>query len=128
MHYNPLPGLMVLICWCHCHYLQQEKKKRGYNQSAVLCTGMADVLQLPVDAHTVHRLSATETQTRKTRIERWGNMEGKFELVNPAAIVSKHVLLVDDVITTGATLEACGHALLQAEGVQLSIATLAYTV
>ena len=106
----------------------EREKKRGYNQSAVLCTGIADILQLPVEAHAVHRLSATETQTHKTRIERWGNMKSKFELVNPAAIAGKHVLLVDDVITTGATLEACGHALLQTEGVQVSIATLAYTV
>jgi predicted amidophosphoribosyltransferase len=55
-------------------------------------------------------------------------MEGKFEVIKPAAIAGKHVLLIDDVVTTGATLEACGHALLKAGGVKLSIATLAYTV
>ncbi len=106
----------------------ERLKKRGYNQSAVLCNGIADIMQIPVNTSAVMRLSATETQTRKTRIERWQNMEGKFELINPAAIAGKHVLLVDDVVTTGATLEACGHELLKADGVKLSIATLAYTV
>lgn len=105
-----------------------RQKKRGYNQSAVLCNGMAAVLQLPVNQHAVLRLSATETQTHKNRIERWMNMEGKFELADPAAITGKHLLLVDDVVTTGATLEACGHELLKAGAVTLSIATLAYTV
>jgi len=106
----------------------ERQRKRGYNQSAVLCQGMAGVLQVPVAADAVRRLSATETQTHKTRIERWKNMEGKFELLNPKAIAGKHILLVDDVVTTGATLEACGHELLKAEGIKLSIATLAYTV
>jgi ComF family protein len=106
----------------------ERQKKRGYNQSAVLCHGIASIMQLPVTIDTVVRLSATETQTRKTRIERWKNMEGKFELVRPAALAGKHVLLVDDVVTTGATLEACGHELLKAAGIKLSIATLAHTV
>ncbi len=105
-----------------------RQKKRGYNQSAVLCNGMAGILRLPVNENAVLRLSATETQTHKNRIERWMNMEGKFELSNPAVIAGKHLLLVDDVVTTGATLEACGHELLKAGGVTLSIATLAYTV
>jgi len=105
-----------------------RQKKRGYNQSAVLCNGMAAMMQVPVTTSAVTRLSATETQTRKTRLDRWKNMEGKFELTDPASIAGKHVLLVDDVVTTGATLEACGHELLKAAGVKLSIATLAYTV
>lgn len=105
-----------------------RQKKRGYNQATVLCNGMAGILQLPVNTHAVLRRTATETQTRKNRIERWMNMEGKFELADTAAIAGKHILLVDDVVTTGATLEACGHALLAAGGVTLSIATLAYTV
>jgi ComF family protein len=105
-----------------------RQKKRGYNQSEVLCAGIAGILQLPLLNDAVMRLTATETQTRKNRIERWTNMEGKFELVKPAAVTGKHVLLVDDVITTGATLEACGQEILKAAGVKLSIATLAYTV
>ncbi|MEO6315782.1 MAG: phosphoribosyltransferase family protein [Chitinophagaceae bacterium] len=106
----------------------ERQKKRGYNQSEVLCNGMASVMKIPVNNTAVVRLSATETQTNKTRIERWKNMDGKFELLQPAAIAGKHVLLVDDVVTTGATLEACGHELLSAGEVKLGIATLAYTV
>ncbi len=107
---------------------QQRERKRGYNQATVLCHGIADVMGIPVAANAIRRVSATETQTRKTRIERWKNMEGRFELIKPETIAGKHVLLVDDVITTGATLEACGHEILAAKDVKLSIATLAYTV
>jgi ComF family protein len=105
-----------------------RQKKRGYNQSDILCRGMAQVLRLPVITDAAVRLMATQTQTHKNRIERWMNMEGKFELVKPDALAGKHILLVDDVITTGATLEACGQELLKAPGIKLSIATLAYTV
>ncbi len=105
-----------------------RQKKRGYNQSAILCSGIASVLNLPVIEDAVVRLAATETQTRKSRVERWLNMEGKFELTRPAGLSGKHILLVDDVLTTGATLEVCGRQLLKAEGLTLSIATMAYTV
>src|SRR5690606_10554592 len=101
-----------------------REKKRGYNQSAVLCDGMAESLKLPVLKDVIIRSHHTETQTRKGRIDRWQNMEGKFELVRPKAIEGKHLLLVDDVITTGATLEACGTELLTAGNVKLSVATL----
>jgi ComF family protein len=105
-----------------------RQKKRGYNQSAIICNGLSVVMNLPVNADAVMRLSATETQTHKNRVDRWKNMEGKFEIVNAAALNGKHILLVDDVITTGATLEACGQAILEIPGTKLSIATLAYTV
>jgi ComF family protein len=104
-----------------------RERKRGYNQAAVLCQGMAEVLQVPVLTNCIRRQVSSETQTRKNRIERWQNMQGKFELQEPEAIHGKHILLVDDVITTGATLEACGHALLAAGNIQLSIMTMAYS-
>ena len=85
-------------------------------------------MNVPVNTNAVLRLSATETQTRKNRIDRWKNMEGKFEVANSGAVSGRHILLVDDVITTGATLEACGQVILNIPGVKLSIATLAYTV
>lgn len=101
-----------------------KERRRGYNQATVLCQGMAEAMQVPVLNNVITRPQHTETQTKKGRIERWKNMEGKFVLINKTAIENKHILLVDDVVTTGATLEACGNELLQAESVKLSIATL----
>lgn len=101
-----------------------KEKRRGYNQAAILCEGMAEAMNLPVLDKIISRPRHTETQTKKGRIERWKNMEGKFILSDADAIKNMHLLLVDDVVTTGATLEACGNELLKAENVRLSIATL----
>lgn len=104
-----------------------KERVRGYNQAAVLCEGIASVLQKPVLTNAVIRTTPTESQTKKNRVDRWQNMEGRFELQNPAAVEHKHVLLVDDVVTTGATLEACGAILLEGSRVQLSLATLCFS-
>ncbi len=101
-----------------------KEKRRGYNQATVLCQGMAESMNIPVLDNAIIRPQHTETQTKKGRIERWRNMEGKFILVNPDAIRNKHLLLVDDVVTTGATFETCGNELLKAENVRLSLASL----
>ena len=101
-----------------------KEKRRGYNQAKVLCDGIAEILNLPVLPNVIARPQHTETQTKKGRIERWKNIEGKFCLMQPDTIRNKHLLLVDDVVTTGATLEACGNELLGAENVKLSVATL----
>jgi ComF family protein len=103
-----------------------KERKRGYNQATVLCKGIAAVMNIPVWEDVIIRNEHTETQTKKSRVERWQNMEGKFELINPEKIQNKHLLLVDDVVTTGATLETCGHELLQPGNTKLSIATLCY--
>jgi len=103
-----------------------KERKRGYNQAAVICNGMAEAMKVPVMTGNVIRQRFTETQTRKHRDERWQNVEGSFVATNPAAIQGKNILLVDDVITTGATLEACGSTVLQCEGAKLFIASLAY--
>ncbi len=102
-----------------------KEKRRGYNQATILCEGIAEVMNVEILRDAITRTQFTETQTRKGRIERWQNMEGRFELMKPEKIRNKNILLVDDVITTGATLEACGHELLQASP-NLSIATLCY--
>jgi len=101
-----------------------KEKRRGYNQATVLCDGIAEIMKIPVLKNAVSRPQHTDTQTKKGRLERWQNMEGKFVLQDEKAIANKHLLLVDDVITTGATLEACGTELLKGSNVKLSIATL----
>ncbi|MFI5153144.1 MAG: ComF family protein [Chitinophagales bacterium] len=105
-----------------------REKKRGYNQAALLCDGMAEVMDLPVLPYVLKRKTASETQTAKDRISRWQNMKGRFQISDPALLENKHVLLVDDVITTGSTLDACANELLRAEGIRISIAALAYTI
>lgn len=103
----------------------EKERKRGYNQATLLCEGMAAEMNKPVWKQAVQRSSSTQTQTRKNRIERWENMQGRFVVHDAAKVSGRHVLLVDDVITTGATLEACGMAL-TAAGAQVSIVTLGY--
>lgn len=106
----------------------RREKKRGYNQATVLCEGIASTWQKPVYDKAVIRKVYTETQTKKDRISRWQNMDGVFMVNDATALTNKHVLLVDDIITTGATLEACGSEIVKVPGASLSIATLAYTV
>ena len=104
-----------------------RQKKRGYNQAEMICNGIGLEMNLPVLSDVIERRKNTATQTRKSRAERWNNIESKFALKNDPGMMNKHVLLVDDVITTGATLEACGSELLKIPGLRLSIAAFAYT-
>ncbi|MDX8338109.1 phosphoribosyltransferase family protein [Draconibacterium sp. IB214405] len=104
----------------------RKAKKRGYNQSEWIARGVAEVLEKPVDTKTLHRKVFTLTQTKRNRYERWQNVETVFGLSDPKGIENKHVLLVDDVVTTGATLEACAIHLLKVPGTKVSIATLAF--
>ena len=104
---------------------KKKEKFRGYNQATVLCEGIAETLNIPLVQDAVIRPDFTETQTRKGRIERWKNIEGRFRVTRPDLLHGKHILLVDDVVTTGATLESCGNEFLEMD-VELSIATLCY--
>ncbi|HYH15986.1 MAG TPA: phosphoribosyltransferase family protein [Flavisolibacter sp.] len=102
----------------------EKEHHRGYNQALILCEGISEVWQRPIIKDAVMRISPTESQTKKNRVERWQNMENQFQLKDPSAVTGKHLLLVDDVVTTGATLEACGRAILQGEHTRVSITTL----
>jgi ComF family protein len=104
----------------------KKEKKRGYNQSIMIAKGMEQIVSVPVDSTTLSRNYYSETQTRKGRWERWKNVEELFVVNDKKLIENKHILLIDDVVTTGATLEACGTELLKCDGVKISIATLAW--
>ena len=104
----------------------QKLRKRGYNQSEWIARGIAEAMNKPVDTQSLARRFFTETQTRKKRFDRWENVDTVFGLVHPETFAGRHVLLIDDVITTGATLEACIHAVLSATDAKVSVAALAF--
>ena len=102
-----------------------KEKKRGYNQSWWIASGIARQMQKPLSDNNLLRITATETQTRKSRFARWQNVEGIFHLSHPEQFSGQHILLVDDVVTTGATLEACIQEIQAKTNARVSIATLA---
>ncbi len=109
--------------------LHPEKLKiRGYNQAALIAEGIQSVWPNKWVVDAVIRTGFSESQTSSNRINRWQKMQGVFQLSNQQAIHEKKLLLIDDVATTGATLEACGSALMQGNPTSLSLATVAYTL
>lgn len=103
-----------------------RKRKRGYNQSEEFAKGLSKSLKVPFSGDALERIIKTETQTRKTKLKRWQNVSEVFQLKDQDQIFNKHVLLVDDVITTGATIEACAQVLLDNGCSSISIASIAY--
>lgn len=104
---------------------RQKLRKRGYNQSDSFAKGLAQVLEIPWQSDVLARLADSSTQTKKTRLERWQNVGQLFTVAQPAAVQNQRILLVDDVMTTGATLEACALVLLEAGAQKVSVATIA---
>ena len=104
----------------------KKEKSRGYNQATIIANGMQEVLKIPVITDAVIRISYSDSQTNKNRIDRWKNVGDVFTLQNPDLLMGKNILLTDDVITTGASLEACGEAIRRANIGDLYIATLAF--
>ncbi len=104
---------------------ERKEKARGFNQAEILCNGISEILNKPVLSKNVIRKIATETQTKKHRLERWKNVEGIFQVKSADQLEGKQILLVDDVITTGATIDACGTEILKIRDVTLSVASLA---
>ena len=103
----------------------RRRRKRGYNQSEMFARGLAESMNIPLDTGTLVRITASQTQTRKSRFKRWENVKEIFAVRNPEARKGCHFLLVDDVLTTGATLEACCNRLESIPNARISIATLA---
>lgn len=106
----------------------KKLKKRGYNQSETFAQGIADVMETESGNDILVRSYSSETQTRKSRFARWKNVEEIFKVIAPEKIKDKHVLLVDDVVTTGSTLEACANKILEVPGTKVSVATIATTM
>jgi ComF family protein len=103
-----------------------KKRIRGYNQSDTISEGIASATGLKVNKISLVRSRVSLTQTRRSRYERWTNVEGIFSVVDPEKLIGQHILLVDDVITTGSTIESCANELLGVEGVKVSAVALAF--
>lgn len=106
----------------------QKQHLRGYNQSELFAEGMNEILNVDLMTNVISRDINTETQTRKTRTERWENVEKAFVVKQPKQLAHQHILLVDDVLTTGATMESCTQTLLQSADCKVSIATVAFAM
>ncbi len=102
-----------------------RQRKRGYNQSEMIAKGLSASLNIPLESKAIIRCKPTRSQTAKTRYERWQNVEGAFLLTRPEALTGKHLLVIDDVVTTGATSEACMEELLRAKGTTVSYLAIA---
>jgi len=106
---------------------QKKIKLRGYNQVTAFGESLAKKLTIKYDETILVKVSSTKTQTKKIRFDRWKDVQELFKVQHNSSLVNKHVLLIDDIITTGATLEACCKALSKIEGLKISIACMAYT-
>ena len=104
---------------------KKKQQIRGYNQSEWIARGIAAVTGISIDTESVVRQKNTDTQTRKSSFERWENVEGIFQLYHAESLAGKHILIVDDVLTTGATTVECASCLAEIEGIRISILTLA---
>lgn len=104
----------------------KREKERGYNQSEVIAEGMQQLCHLPVYSHAIRRTTFHSSQTELDRWQRNQNVSGAFQLVDPKLLEGKHVLIVDDVITTGATITACASLIDDLPGTRISVAALAF--
>ncbi len=105
----------------------KKQRKRGYNQATLLCQGIAEETGIPCMENLVFKIRETATQTKKSREDRWQNMASVFRVDNVATVRSKHIILVDDVITTGASAEAVVNTLLENGAASVGIYSLAFT-
>lgn len=107
---------------------EKRKRVRGYNQSERFGYGLAEILQVPCSDTALRCVQKTQSQTRRGKLLRWLNVKDSFEIMHAQAVKDKRILLVDDVITTGATAEACGQKLINAGCKELSLACIATAI
>lgn len=105
---------------------KQKEKKRGYNQSEYIAKGISQAMVKQMNTYSLTRIINTSTQTRKTRYNRWENVSSIFQLNNEQELANNHILLVDDIITTGSTIEAASQLLISLPNTKVSIACLGY--
>ena len=125
---NKINGLHTFDCIVPVPLHAKKLNKRGFNQSSIIASGLAKVLNIPVYDNCIRRITHNKSQTKFSKYDRFENVRKIFELNQPELIRNKHVLLVDDVLTTGATIEACASEILHAENCKVSIATLAVRI
>jgi ComF family protein len=104
----------------------KKLQKRGFNQSEIFAEGLSKSMHKEVDTTSVVRTIATATQTKKSRYKRWENVNEIFQLKNPEKLAGKHILVADDVITTGATMEACIQTIQKAAGTRVSVVSIGF--
>lgn len=102
----------------------KKMKSRGYNQAEIIAQGISDITSIPLAIDNLVRIVDNPTQTKRTKTERWRNVKGIFDVIDGQVFENKHILLVDDVLTTGSTMEACGIALQKCRDLKISIATI----
>lgn len=107
---------------------KSRQRKRGYNQAQLLCEGIAAVCHWPLFLDVIHKKKRTSSQTHKDRLQRGGTATIQFTLIHPEVIIGLNLLVIDDVVTTGATMEAIGNCLLMAHPASIGFAAAAYTL
>ena len=106
---------------------RKRQRQRGYNQSEMLAQGISDITHLPVITKALVRKHFQQSQTHLTRYERQENVANMFHLIDDTPLKNKHILLIDDICTTGSTLIACANAIKHIEGIRISVLTLGFT-
>lgn len=106
----------------------RKLKSRGYNQAEEIAKGLAKVLKAPIDSQIIKRIHDSNSQTNKNREERWHNVEEVFALEHTDRLIGQHVVVIDDVLTTGATLEACVQVLQKGPVASIGVATVATVI